>query len=167
MHSNLTRTGIKANPIASTITRMERVNTMNEHIIDEPFHAMTTKRLVMLERRHATRLALLIGKRAHEQRRSMRIANRIDDARHKQIRQNRREERARPKHDEVGFANRVERGFIGPIQAKRDTASNQNGSPSPDHQACTRSMSRRTGAPHRVSKGKRVPSRSVTASKYR
>ena len=98
---------------------MERVNTMNEHVIDEPFHAMPTKRLIMLKRRHATRLALLIGKRAHEQRRSMRIANRIDDARHKQIRQNRREERARPKHDEVGFANRVERGFIGPNRRSR------------------------------------------------
>ena len=85
---------------------------MNEHVIDEPLHAVPAQRLVMLERRHAARLALLIGKRAHEQRRGMRIADSIDNARHKQIGKNRREKRARSKHDEVGFANRVKRGRV-------------------------------------------------------
>ena len=73
---------------------------------------MLHKRLNMLARSQPPRLALHIGKRAHEQRGPARLTKSIDNAGDKQIRDNGREQAPRPQYDKVRVADCIKRRRI-------------------------------------------------------
>ena len=84
---------------------------MDERDVEQAAHAVTKKRIDIVVAVHAPGLALHVGKRAHEERAGrivlavMSLANRVDDAGDEQVGDDRGKQRARTKHDEVGFSD--------------------------------------------------------------
>ena len=76
--------------------RLDGHGAVNKHVVQKAAHAVLHKRLNMLARSQPPRLAVHIGKRAHEQRGPARLTNSIDNAGDKQIRDNGREQAPRP-----------------------------------------------------------------------
>ena len=86
---------------------------MHQHVIQQPARAVVHERLHVLARGETPGLPLHVGKRAHEQRGTLRRADRIHHAGHEQVRDDGREQRARAQNDEVGLADSLERRLVG------------------------------------------------------
>ena len=85
---------------------------MDQHEVKKPRKAVLLKRLEMLVGVQTPRLALHVGKRAHEQHLALRFTNGVDDARNKQVRDVGRVQRARTQHDPIGLTDCLESRLI-------------------------------------------------------
>ena len=86
---------------------------MHEHVIEKAAHAVVEQRLDVLAGAQMERLALYVGQTADEHRRALRFADCLDNARHKQVRDDGREQRAGAEHDKVSRADGIERWSVG------------------------------------------------------